>query len=114
MQCGEAVLRKSGADSTNIDKTVVLLLVIHAEQQRSEPAPRAGRIGKAADHKLLATPALQLDPVAVTTRNIPAVRSLCDQTFQTLSAGRLQHGPALSANMVAVSQRTVFRDALQE
>ena len=103
MQLREARLRESSAHPPDIDKLTIPFVLVDTQQQRAESAPRSGWIGEPADHKLLTTVALRFDPIAVTPRKIPAVRSLRDQPFQAPPAGRFEDGAPFSSNMVAVS-----------
>src|SRR5687768_4331455 len=58
-----------------------LATLVDAEQQRSEPRPRAARFGEPADHELLPPDALDLEPVAAASRAVGSRDPLADDSF---------------------------------
>ena len=96
--------RIAGADPTQVAQPVFRL---HTDQQRAEAGSVLGR--PAADHHLVAAPALGLDPCGGATGAIGRVELLGDDAFQPHATGTFQNRCAPGGEMVGVAQARGMR-----
>jgi hypothetical protein len=81
--------------------------IVGREHERAESAARAGRVGEARDHELLAARALDLEPRASTTGAVGRVGALADDALDAAPAGLGEHGGPLPLDVIAEAQRRV-------
>ena len=95
-------LAEARADAADMDQLLVLAVsAMHADQQRAQPLALAG---PAADHHLVAGPALGLDPAAGAARAIGRIELLGDDAFQVHATRRFQHRVARRLEMLDILQ----------
>ena len=95
-------LAEARADAADMDQLLVLAMsAMHADQQRAQPLALAG---PAADHHLVAGPALGLDPAADAARAIGRIELLGDDAFQVHATRRFQHRVARRLEMLDILQ----------